>query len=159
MSTSPYCLATGERRGTTIVETAIVLPVFLIFVLSLVEFGHALMINNVLRSATRAGARLGATEGQSSADVTTYVEQVLGGAMNPQAATITVKDASVFDDGSSVPETSAEFDALPAAEVSGMEPRQLFMVRAQVNYNDIALVPMQFMQGVVLEGQSFIRHE
>ncbi|MEX2169944.1 MAG: hypothetical protein WD851_11585 [Pirellulales bacterium] len=40
-----------------------------------------------------------------------------------------------------------------------MEARSLFMVRARVNYNEIALVPMPFAEHVVLEGQAFMRHE
>lgn len=147
------------RAGTTIVETAIVLPVFLIFVLSLVEFGHALMVNNVLRSATRAGARLGATEGRTSAEVEALVRQVLGGAIDPQSAEVSVKNAAVYDTGSNLPSSGSEIAALPNMEVADAEPRELFLVRARVAYNDIALVPMTFMQEVVLEGQAFIRHE
>ncbi|QDU58130.1 TadE/TadG family type IV pilus assembly protein [Aeoliella mucimassa] len=152
-------VALRDRRGTTIVETAFVLPIFLMFILSLVEFGHALMVNNVLRSATRAGARLGATEGQTTAKITQHVRQVIGGAIDAQVADISVNSAGVFDEGGSVPETSSEFDALPNIEVADAEPRELFVVRARVDYNDIALVPMPFMSGVVLEGRAFIRHE
>ena len=41
----------------------------------------------------------------------------------------------------------------------------MFLVRAKVNYNDIAIVPnipvpgQSFLDEVVLEGQSFMRHE
>ncbi|WP_425395474.1 TadE/TadG family type IV pilus assembly protein [Aeoliella sp.] len=148
-----------RRRGTTIVETAFVLPVFLLFVLSLVEFGHALMVNNVLRSATRAGARMGSTEGRTTADVEQYVKDILDGAIDPELAEIMVKNADVYDQGSSTPDSGQEIEALPDMEVSGAEPRQLFLVRARVAYNDVALVPMPFMSDVILEGQAFIRHE
>ena len=155
-------LSIGSRRGrsgTTLVETAFVLPVFLVFVLSLVEFAHALMVNNVLRSATRQGARLGATEGRSTSDVTDAVRTILAGAIDADAAEILVKNASVFDEGGSVPESGEDLEDLPGIELNDAEPRQLFMVRARVAYNDVALVPMQFMEDVVLEGQSFMRHE
>lgn len=148
-----------DRRGTTLVETAFVLPVFMFFVLGLVEVGNALMVQNVLRSATRAGARLGATDGKSTSDVTSYVNQVIGGAIDAQNATVSVKNAEVYDTGSTPPETSTELEALPSLELTDAEPRQLFMVRAKVNYNSVALVPMPFMEAVVLEAQSFIRHE
>lgn len=58
-----------ERRGTTVVETAIVFPVFLLFVLALVEFGHAVMVKNVLRSACRSGAGAASRRGWSTASV------------------------------------------------------------------------------------------
>ncbi|MCO6042582.1 pilus assembly protein [Aeoliella sp. ICT_H6.2] len=152
---------TDRRRtqGTTIVETAFVLPIFLLFVLSLVEFGHALMVNNVLRSATRAGARMGSTEGRSTSDVEQYVRDILDGAINAELAEVMVKNAQVYDQGSSVPANGQQIEALPDIEVADADPRQLFLVRARVAYNDVALVPMPFMSNVVLQGQAFIRHE
>ncbi len=155
----PTARSPRDRRGTTVVETAFVLPIFLLFVLSLVEFGHALMVKNVLRSACRTGARLGSTDGQSTANVQSLVAKVLGGAINPDVVTVLVKDAQVFDQGGSLPTTGKQLEGLPNIEVADCESRQMFMVRARVAYNDIALVPMPFMQNVVLEGQSFIRHE
>lgn len=148
-----------DRKGTTLVETAFVLPVFMFFVLGLVEVGNAMMVQNVLRSATRSGARLGATDGKNTSAVTAHVKQIVGGAIDAQHATVSVKNASVYDSGSTPPETSAQLEALPALELTDAEPRQLFMVRAKIAYNDVALVPMPFMQSVVLEAQSFIRHE
>lgn len=152
-------LALRERRGTTVVETAFVLPVFLVFVLSLIEFGHALMINNMLRSATRSGARLGATDGNSSADVEAAVKQKLSAVIDPELANVSVKNAQIYDGGGTVPADGQAIEALPAMEVADAEPRQLFLVRAKIAYNDVALVPMPFMRDVVLEGQAFIRHE
>jgi Flp pilus assembly protein TadG len=148
-----------DRRGTTVVETAFVLPVFLIFVLSLIEFGHALMIKNMLRSATRHGARLGATDGNSSTAVEQLVKQKLGAVMDPELANVSVKNAQVYDGGGAVPTDGQAIEALPAMEVADAEPRQLFLVRARIAYNEVALVPMPFMNDVVLEGQAFIRHE
>lgn len=149
----------AERRGTTVVETAFVLPVFLFFVLALIEFGHAQMVNNVLRSACRSGARLGSMEGPTTADVEAHVRQVLGSAINADAVHVYVKDGSTFDEGGSVPESQSEFESLPDINLYDAESRQLFLVRAKVEYNDIALVPMQFMEGVTLQGQAFMRHE
>lgn len=148
-----------SRRGTTVVETAFVLPVFLFFVLALIEFGHAQMVNNVLRSACRAGARLGSTQGNTTADVENFVRQALGAAIDVNAVHVFVKDAGTFDQGGSVPEQQSGFESLPDINLDSAEPRQLFLVRARVDYNDVALVPMQFMQGVVLQGQAFMRHE
>ena len=152
-------LRRSERRGTTLIETAFVLPIYFMFVLSLVEFGHALMVKNVLRSATRAGARMGATEGRTTSDVTTMVSNILGGAIDADAALVMVKDASIYDSGDTLPTDGAALEALPNLELSNADPRKMFMVRARIAYNDVALVPMPFMQNVVLEGQSFMRHE
>lgn len=136
-----------------------VLPVFMFFVLGLIEFGHAHMVNNVLRSACRSGARLGSTEGRTTADVEAHVRAVLGSAIDVNSVEVFVKDAGQFDQGAPVPENQSGFESLPGINLQEAEPRQLFLVRAKVNYNDIALVPMEFMQGVVLQGQALMRHE
>ncbi|MEM9185601.1 MAG: TadE/TadG family type IV pilus assembly protein [Planctomycetota bacterium] len=148
-----------ERKGTTAVEAAFVLPVFLFFLFALIEFGHAQMVNNVLRSSTRAAARLGSTDGRTTAEVEAHVRQVLGAAVDVNAVAVFVKNGQSLDDGGAVPETGEGFESMPDIELNDAEPRQLYLVRARVNYNDIALLPMPFMEGVVLAGQAFMRHE
>lgn len=147
------------RGGTTIVETAVILPVFLFLFLSIIEFGHAQMVAHLLNSGCRVAARIGSTEGTTTADVLSRVNQTLGSAVDPAAVSVFVKDADVFDSASPPPTTGAGLEALPDLEVAEAEPRQMFVVRARVAYNDIALVPMAFMDGVVLEAQAFMRHE
>ena len=152
-----------SRRGTIAVETALVLPVFLLFMLGLIELAHAQMVKHVLRSACRQAARVGSTEGKTTADVKARVNQVLGGSVNPDVVEIFVKDASSFDAGQATT-SSRSLEALPNIELGEAVPRQLFMVRAKVNYNDVAIVPHipilgNFLEHVVLEGQAFMRHE
>ena len=53
---------------------------------------------------------------------------------------------------------------MPSIELNNAEPRQLFMVRARINYRDVAIVPNipylgNFLDDVTLEGQAFMRHE
>jgi Flp pilus assembly protein TadG len=152
------------RRGTTIVETALVLPVFLLFVLGLIELGHAMMVSNVLRSACRQAARIGSTEGNSTADVQAKTLEVLGSAVDPSLVTVYVKDASSFDSSSSPDTSGSALESMPNLELTNAEPRQLFMVRAKVRYEDIAIVPNipflgPFLDNVVVKGQAFMRHE
>ena len=149
----------SPRRGTTTVEAAVVLPVFFVFVLGIIEFGHAQLVNNMLSSACRNAARLGAVEGTTTGQVVSAVEQSLGSAINAEAVSIFVKDASVYDSGGTPPTSGAELEALADLEVADAEPRQMFLVRATVPYNDIAVVPMPFLDGVTLQSQAFMRHE
>lgn len=53
-------LRRGER-GQSLVEFALVLPLFLILVFGIVDFGNALQDYITLSNATREGARLGVT--------------------------------------------------------------------------------------------------
>lgn len=149
----------SSRRGTTVVETAFILPVFMFLVFALIEFGHAQMVTNVLNSAVRVAARMGATEGTTTANVTARVNQTMNSAIKAGATSVFVKDASAFDSANPPAATGAGIEDLPNLEVSVAEPRQMFVVRARVAYNDVALVPMPFMNGVVLQAQSFMRHE
>jgi hypothetical protein len=147
------------RRGTSVVEAAVCLPVFFFFFLALVEFGHARMVQTVLQSACRNGVRLGSTEGVTTSQVEVEVRGMIAGAFDPQQAELFVKDASTYDGGGSVPESGEDLEALPDIELNNADERQLFLIRARVAYNDIALVPMPFMNGVVLSAEAFMRHE
>lgn len=147
------------RRGTTLVETAIVLPVFLAFVLAIIEFGHAQLINNMLNNACRTAARMGSVEGTSSADVVARVNQTMAPVVDPSKLSVFVNDASIYDAGSAPPTSGAGIEGLPSVELSDAEPRQMFVIRARLNYNDIAIVPMPFLKNVVLNSQAFMHHE
>ncbi len=148
-----------DRSGTTVVETALVLPVFLFIVFAIIEFGHAQMVINVLQNACRNGARIGTTDGISTANVVARVNQTCSSAFARASVSTFVLDAGVIDSGGFVPTTGYEIEALPPIELLDAEPRQIFLVRATVPYNDIALIPMSFMKDIVLNGQSFMRHE
>jgi len=150
---------TKHRRGTTTVEAAFVLPVFFFFVFAIIEFAHAQLVNSLLSSACRNGARLGAVEGTTTEQVVGRVDQTMGSAIDAAAVSVFVKDASVYDSGEAPPTTGAGIEALADVEVADAEPRQMFVVRARVPYNDVALVPMPFMNGVILQSQAFMRHE
>jgi Flp pilus assembly protein TadG len=70
-------------NGTTIIETAILLPVFLTFMLGIFEFGRALWIQSSLQSAAEAAARCYVVNASSTCNSTgatqTYAaSQVIG---------------------------------------------------------------------------------
>jgi Flp pilus assembly protein TadG len=151
------------RHGTTVVEVALVLPVFLLFVFCMVELSRAVFIQHVINSACRRAARLGSTEGNTTAIVKAKVTSILSSAVKPSAITVYVKDASTFD-GSSPGTSSTALESMPDVEVGSAKSRTLFMVRAKIKYKDIALVkniPIigNFLDSLVLAGQAFVRHE
>ena len=136
-----------------------VFPVYLALLFGVAEFGHAQLILNLLNSACRNGARMGSTEGITTADVRTRVNQTMAAAVATSKVTIFVKDASAFDGGGTPPSTDAALEAMADIEVANAEPRQMFMVRAKVTYNSIALVPLPFLKNMTLDAQAFMRHE
>lgn len=152
-------LSKRRRHGTAAVETAVVLPAYILLVFGVIEFGHAHMVVNLLQSGCRNGARMGSTAGPTTADVTTRVLQTLGAAVDETKVDVFVQDASSLDDGGTWPTTDAQVEALPGIELSTATDRTLFVVRASVAYNDISLLPMPFLAGMRLQAQCFMRHE
>ena len=148
-----------RRPGTAAVEAAVVLPVYILLVFGIVEFGHAQMVVNLLQSGCRSGARMGSTTGPTTAQVVTRVKQTMGAAINSSKVAVYVQDASSLDSGGTWPTTDAMVDALPDVELSTASDRTLFVVRASVAYNDISLLPMPFLRGMRLQAQCFMRHE
>ena len=66
-----------ERRGAVTVEMAFVAPIFFLFVLGVVEFTRAMMVQSLLTNAAHLGARAGIIDGAQQSDVTTAVSNYL----------------------------------------------------------------------------------
>ncbi len=62
------------RRAVAATEFAIVAPVFFMMVIGFIEFGRALMVQQVLINASRVGAREASTTGSTMAEVQSAVE-------------------------------------------------------------------------------------
>lgn len=150
----------GVRRGATIVEVALVLPVFLVFVFAIIEFGHYYYVRNVIEVACREGARIGCTEGTTNAEVLDRVRTLVGTVADASMVSIDVKDASTYDGGGALPDSPSDLDGLPNMDVSDAESTQLFLVQAKVDYNDVALLPMPWFLGEAkIRTSAFMRHE
>ena len=147
-----------DRRGAAIAETAVVLPVFFVILFGFIEFGHVYLTIHSLNSAARRAARLGVSDGATTAEVIDLAEEIVGSAFRVQDATILVKDASVFDT-SNVDAESIDYAALPSIELSAAERRQLFLVRVAVNYGDIAILGPRWLGNIQLYGQAVMRKE
>jgi len=80
----------SRRRGATTVEAALVLPVFILFLFGILEYGRYLMYLQILTNAAREGAHYalahtdpvtiaGTTSGNATTDVTNAVNNALAG--------------------------------------------------------------------------------
>jgi len=151
-------LGQRTRRGTALVEFAVVLPVFLTFVFSLVEFGHYFMVRNALVTIAQRAARIGASDGSSTADIRARAEESVNAVIGINNATVLVKDASIFDQPGFDPE-NIDYADLPDMEVANARPTDMFLVRIEVDYDDVAVLPPKFVGNVTLVGQSAMRRE
>jgi Flp pilus assembly protein TadG len=70
-------LLTSGRRGNAVVEFALVLPILLLLVFGITEFGRAWMNVNVMSTAAREGARLAVVTAPDVGAVRARVTQVL----------------------------------------------------------------------------------
>lgn len=79
-----------DKKGQSIIEFAVVLPILLMVLFGITEFGRAIMVTNVLNTASREGARLAVVSSVSdSLAVRSRVVEVLN------AANIDAKDITI----------------------------------------------------------------
>jgi Flp pilus assembly protein TadG len=148
-----------NRRGTYVVEFALVFPVFMLFIMGLVEFGHANLVINALNNAARIGARMGTVDGVTTAQVRTKVDTIMQAALQSTSTVMVyVKDASSFDSADLDPE-DVQYASLPDVELTNADAAQLFLVRVEVPYNSVALLPPFWARNLNLSGQAVMRHE
>jgi Flp pilus assembly protein TadG len=63
----------GSRRGAVAAEAAIVLPIFILAIIGIIEFGRAVMVQQILTNAAREGARRAIIQGATNDEVTELV--------------------------------------------------------------------------------------
>ena len=82
-------LSRKNRRGAAVVEFALVVPIFILLVFGMIEFGRAVMVQQVLVNATREGARQAVLDGSTMAEVQDRIDVYLA-ASSINGATTTV---------------------------------------------------------------------
>jgi Flp pilus assembly protein TadG len=82
-------LCRKNRLGAAVVELAVVLPLFLLLVLGMIEFGRMLMVQQILTNASREGARRAVLDKATTSEITTAVNQYLANS-GINGATVTV---------------------------------------------------------------------
>ena len=68
-----------SERGAGLAEFALVLPVLLMILFGIIEFGFVLSRSQAVEAAAREGARLASLSSSTSADVSNRVATTLGG--------------------------------------------------------------------------------
>jgi len=77
------------------VEFAIVAPVFFAFTLGMIEVGRAVMVQQILTTASREGARQAVSDGATEGAVTTFITNYLTTAATTAAGTTVAFSPSV----------------------------------------------------------------
>lgn len=124
------------RQGVAAVEFAIVAPIFFMLVFGCIEFGRALMVQQILTNASRVGARQAITLNASESGV--------------------VSAATDYASSTSVPGVSVSVSPSPAAAQAG----DMVSVTVAVPFNNVSWIPAPwFMGGATLDATSVMRKE
>jgi len=88
------------RTGMAVIELIVILPLLLIMVFGVVEFGWFLQSHQILMNAARQGARAAVRIENSNPEVIAAVEQALRSTVDIGANDLSVGIARLNDDGS-----------------------------------------------------------
>jgi len=126
-----------DRRGTAVIEFAVVAPVFVMLVFGMIEYGRMVMVQQLLTNASREGARMGVLDGATTASVQTSVTTYLSNC-SVTGATVTVNPN---------PPSSAGYGAPVTVTVS-------------VPFSQVSWIPTpMFLSGKTLTASSVMRRE
>jgi Flp pilus assembly protein TadG len=108
------------REGAHLVEFAVVIPVFFIFIFGLIEIGRGMMVNSLITNAARAGCRTGTLSGKTNSDVSAAVDELLSGqGVSGHTTTIKVNGSTSTNVSSAVAQdTIMVVVAVPAANTT-----------------------------------------
>jgi Flp pilus assembly protein TadG len=133
---SRWPISRDSRRGAAVTEFAIVAPIFFLMIIGFLEFGRALMVQQVLINASRVGARQAITTGASAAEVETAVEE--------------------YADGVAVPGVDVSISPDPASATAGTT----ITVTTSVAFSDVSwMASPWFLGGKTLTASSQMRKE
>jgi Flp pilus assembly protein TadG len=95
------------RFGASATEFAVVAPVFFLMIVGFIEFGRALMVQQVLVNASRVGAREAITTSATTANVQTAVQQYTAGVAGPGVTVNVTPNPATAVPGSMITVTTA----------------------------------------------------
>jgi Flp pilus assembly protein TadG len=142
MSRQSLTRSSSNRRGASVVELAFIAPVFFLLVFAVIEFSRAVMIQQSLTDAARAGARtaaLASTDTTAKAETAArdYLRQTMTDSYDMSQAQISVSPGGLGDLA-----TGTQVTAIVA-----------------VNFDDLTWIPSSFMQNFVLRGEASMTKE
>jgi Flp pilus assembly protein TadG len=156
------------RRGAEAIEMGFILPLFVMLVIGIIEFGRGFEVAQILTQAAREGGRLGMLynvidQSDKDAGMDTSNEKVITDVKNFLAAAgiktnVTVDIVKWAEPDADTPwkaNTSTPADLDDYGDIS----EEYFTVLVQVPFDDVAYFTPVFMKDTTLSGQITFRHE
>ena len=117
-----------HRRGSAVLDAALVFPILLSLTFGCIEFGHYFFVKHTLQGAAREGARAAAAPSSTDADVTA-------------AITYSMNAAGISNWTKYVQNT-----ATPAANISPNQPAgTAIVVKVECTWGTVGLRPMSLI--------------
>ena len=107
-----------SERGQSLVEFALILPLFMIVLFGIMEFGRMWEISNLITSASREGARVAAISGSSQSQAINAAQHVLSAA-NIDDATVSVSGPNSASEVSVT--VTLQYTSLTGSIIPGLE--------------------------------------
>lgn len=86
-----------KNRGISIIEMALLLPILMLVLMGIFEYGWMFWMNQQINNAARMGARIAVTEGATNAQVTAAIDALMADAeMGGSGYTIDLDPPDVF---------------------------------------------------------------
>lgn len=140
----------NSRSGAAVVETAIVMPVFLMIIWGVVEFSRATMVGQIVTSAARKGARSAILDGSNNSAVTQEVREFVVKA---------VKGVQPADINVAITIVPGPNNANPNNQLALARSRDLCEVSVSVSYDKVAYFSPRFLKDATLRGVCAMNRE
>lgn len=146
---SSYCrrrvIRHHKQRGAAVVEMALVLPILMMLLLGMIEFGRALSVSQMLTSATREYCRKAIIRGESTTNVVDSAKLRLKKTISPKSDTIKIL---------------VEIDNPSASnKLENAKPGDLVTIRAEVPFTSVQYFNGSYLPGLTLKSQCSMTHE
>ena len=150
----------ARRRGAAVIEFAAVLPILLMFLLGIVEYGRMLMVAQISTNASREGARYAVQADATPDAVNSYVRTYLKSASVPGDA------VSAIAVEQQVSATDAKYTTenqgwVPVTNLAVLTPGTPVRVRVAINFTKVSWLPSGVFvpSGTLLNGTTVMRKE
>lgn len=142
---APVRRTSFRRRGSAVLDTALVLPILLSLAFGTVEYGHYFYWKHTLQGAAREGARASITPSATNSDVTTAITNAMTAAgISSTNYTVKIRNAS----------DSADLN------VNGLSAGTPVLVKVQSTWGTVGMRPLGLISASkTVTGQTIMRKE
>src|SRR5579884_1397433 len=122
---------TERERGQTLVEMALVLPVFLLFVMGIFDLGRAVLLGNTVAEAARQGARYAVVAPTDCTGIKAAAASAASGVAQIPSSSVTINESSGIDTGKPVTITvTSSFTPVTPLIATAMKASTITITRA-----------------------------